>query len=312
MSISFTWNRLPGPADFLETIVEDLVGGNTVLAGLPDVTRSMSWCSVEIAEVVKLKKIGQWSAVRSEEACQWAPSQSVKNRRVNAERLVLWVDATDKDTASKWVNYTRRRFVEFEEIPRICIAMPMIHAEVYQEDSRLRRHLWTDFVTASDSRVLIERWCRYSGKNPMHIALKSTLVAELTGPDLVWAEKLAHESLRQILDPSKFCPEHIWSAQVSVLFPLIGRERWRLLKKYQNLWNLPHCREDGRKIRHLEKLEIGDLYAQVEHQQVKVHKTDEERLNWLRLVRNRLAHHDIVLWGTLTSPEARQIANFGE
>ena len=312
MSISFAWARLPGPADFLDTIVEDLVGGNTVLVGLPDVTRSMSWCSVEIAEVVKLKKIGRWSAVRSEEACQWNPSQSVKNRRVNAERLVLWVDATDKDTASKWVNYARRRFVEFEEMPRVCIAMPMVHAEVYQEDSGLRRHLWTDFVTASDSRVLIERWCRYLGKDPMHIALKSTLIAELIGPDLVLADELAHKSLRQILDPSKFSPEHIWSAQVSVLFPLIGRERQRLLKKYQNLWNLPHCREDGQKIMHLEKLEVGDLYAQVEHQQVNLPQADEERLNWLRLVRNRLAHHDIVPWGTLTSPAARQIVNFGE
>lgn len=312
MSISFTWNRLPGPADFLENIVEDLVGGNTVLAGLPDVTRSMSWCSVEIAEVVKLKKIGQWSAVRSAEACQWDPSQSVKNRRVNAERLVLWVDATDKDTASKWVNYARRRFVEFEEIPRICIAMPMIHAEFYQEDSGLRRHLWTDFVTASDSRVLIERWCRYFGKDPMHIALKSTLVAELTGPDLVWAEQLARESLSQILDPSKFSSEHIWSAQVSVIFPLIGRERWCLLKKYQNRWNLPHYREDGREIQCIEKLEVGDMVVQVKRQYVKLTEADRKRLGWLHRVRNRLAHHDIVPWGTLTSPEARQIANFGE
>ena len=310
MSISCVWIRLPGPADFLDTIVEDLVDGNTVLVGLPDAMRS--WCSVEIAEALKRKEIGRWSAVRSEEACQWDPSQSIKNRRVNAERLVLWVDATDEDTASKWVNYARRRFVEFEEMPRVCIAMPMIHAEVYQEDSGLRRHLWTDFVTASDSRVLIERWCRYFGKDPMHIALKSTLVAELTGADLVWAEQLAHEPLRQILDPSKFSPKHIWSAQVSILFPLIDRERRRLLKQYQDLWHLPHIREDEREIQCMEKLEIGDLVAQVKNQYVQVHEVDRERLNWLRRVRNRLAHHDIVPWATLTSPVGRQIANFEE
>ena len=310
MSISFTWNRLPGPADFLDTIIEDLVGGNTVLVGIPDTMRSR--CSVMIAETVKRKEIGQWTTVRSMEAPELTLIQSIESHNSDAKRLVLWVEATDEDTASKWVNDARRRFAGSDEMPRICIAMPIVHAEVYQEDSGLRRHLWTDFVTASDSRVLIERWCRYLGKDPMHIALKSTLIAELIGPDLVMADELAHKSLRQILDPSKFSPEHIWSAQVSVLFPLIGRERQRLLKKYQNLWNLPHCREDGWKIRHLEKLEVGDLYAQVEHQQVNLSHADEDRLNWLRLVRNRLAHHDIVPWGTLTSPEARQIANFGE
>ncbi len=310
MSISFTWNRLPGPTDFLDTIIEDLVGGNTVLVGIPDTLRSR--CSVMIAETVKRKEVGQWTTVRSMEAPELTLIRSIENHNSDAKRLVLWVEATDEDTASKWVNDARRRFAGGDEMPRICIAMPIVHAEVYQEDSGLRRHLWTDFVTASDSRVLIERWCRYLGKDPMHIALKSTLIAELIGPDLVLADELAHKSLRQILDPSKFSPEHIWSAQVSVLFPLIGRERQRLLKKYQNLWNLPHCREDGRKIMHLEKLEVGDLYAQVEHQQVNLPQADEERLNWLRLVRNRLAHHDIVPWGTLTSPAARQIVNFGE
>ena len=310
MSISFTWNRLPGPADFLDTIIEDLVGGNTVLVGIPDTMRPR--CSVMIAETVKRKEVGQWATVRSREAHQLTLSQSIENHNSDAERLVLWVEATDEDTASKWVNDARLRFAGGEETPRVCIALPMVHAEVYQEDSGLRRHLWTDFVTASDSRVLIERWCLYLGKDPMHIALKSTLVAELTGPDLDWAEQLAHESLRQILDPSKFNSEHIWSAQVSVIFPLIGRERWCLLKKYQNRWNLPHYREDGREIQCIEKLEVGDMVAQVKSQYVKLTEADRKRLGWLHRVRNRLAHHDIVPWGTLTSPDARQIANFGE
>ncbi len=310
MSISCTWNRLPGPADFLDTIVEDLVGGNTVLVGIADAMRS--WCSVMIAETVKRKEIGRWAAVRSWEAHQLTLNQFIENHNSDTERFVLWVEAIDEDTASKWVNYARYSFAEGDETPRVCIVMPMDHAEVYQEDSGLRRHLWTDFVTSSDSRILIERWCRYFGKDPIHIALKSTLVAELTGPDLVLAEELAHESLRQILDPSKFCPERIWSAQVSVIFPLIGRERWCLLKKYQNLWNLPHYREDGWEIQCIEKLEVGDMIAQVKSQYVKLTETDRKRLDWLHRVRNRLAHHDIVPWGTLTSPEARQIANFGE
>lgn len=159
MSISTTWNRLPGPADFLDTIIEDLVGGNTVLVGIPDTIRSR--CSVMIAETVKRKEIGRWAAVRSWEAHQSTLNQFIENYNSDAKILVLWVEATDEDTVSKWVNDARRRFAGGDEMPCICIAMPIVHAEVYQEDSGLRRHLWTDFVTSSDSRVLIERWCRY-------------------------------------------------------------------------------------------------------------------------------------------------------
>ena len=310
MSISCTWSHLPGPADFLYTIVDDLIDGNTVLVGLPDAT--LPQFAVEIAEAVRRKRIGRWPPVRSVEARGRTPAQSVESRSGDVERPFLWVEATDKDTASKWTDYARRRFAGFDATPRVCIAMPIAHAEVYREDSGLRRRLWEDFVTASDSRVLIERWGRYFGSDPMHIALKSTLVAELTGSDLAWAEQLAHKSLRQILDPSKFSPDHIWAAQVSVLFPLIDRERRRLLEKYQNFWNLPHLRENGQEIRHRKKLEVGDLFTQVKYQRVEVTEADEERLDWLRLVRNLLAHHDIVLWGTLTSPVARQIVNFGE
>ena len=37
-----------------------------------------------------------------------------------------------------------------------------------------------------------------------------------------------------------------------------------------------------------------------------------QRLDWLRRVRNALAHNDVVPWGTLTSPIAVQIADFRE
>lgn len=309
MSISTTWNRLPGPADFLDTIIEDLVGGNTVLVGIPDTIRSR--CSVMIAETVKRKEIGRWAAVRSWEAHQSTLNQFIENHNSDAKRLVLWVEATDEDTVSKWVKDARHSFADGVETPRVCIAMPMDHAEVYQEDSGLRRHLWTDFVTASDSRVLIERWGRYFGRGSMHIALKSILVAEITGSDLALAEQLAHKPLRQMLDPSESCSDHIWVAQVSVLFPLIDRERRRLLMQYQDRWHLPHIRENKQEIQCIEKLEVGDMDTQVKHQYVNVNKADRELLNWLRRVRNALAHHDIVPWGTLTSPEARQIANFG-
>ena len=71
---------------------------------------------------------------------------------------------------------------------------------------------------------------------------------------------------------------------------------------------LPHLRKDGREIVSLENLEIGDLAAQA--RLVGVPEPERQRLQWLRRVRNALAHNKVVSWQTLTSPIAIRIVDF--
>ncbi len=296
--------------DFLYAITEDLANGNTVIAGLPEGTSSR--IAVEVAEEVKRKGLGQWSAVRSVETGQRTPEQSVTQRSQsgNAKGLVLWVDATGEDTAAKaWSEYVLRfaGVPEFE-LPRICIAMHTACADSCREARGLRRRFWKDFVTSTDSRVLAERHVRRFEHSDAHATLKCTLIAELAGPDLALATELANTSLERILDPDSHPSESIWAAQISILFPLIERERRRLLETYRDFWSLPYSREDGREIQRLEKLEIGDMAAQA--QQSRALRNEWERLDWLRRVRNNLAHLRIVSWATLNSPIARQIVDF--
>lgn len=294
--------------DFLDAIIEDLAGENTVIAGLPD--GIALGITVEIAEAVKRKGLGKWSAVRSAETGQRTPAQSVSQRSQsgNAKDLVLWVDATSDDTAAKaWGEYALR-FARSSEVPRICIAMHTACAEACREDIGLRRHFWKDFVTSTDSRVLAERHVRRFEHGDAHAALKCTLVAELAGPDLAFATQLANTPLERILAPENYPLKSIWAAQISILFPLIECERRRLMETYRDFWNLPHLREDGREIRHLEKLEIGDMVAQA--RQSGALRNELKRLNWLRRIRNDLAHLKIVSWATLNSHIARQIVDF--
>ena len=294
--------------DFLHAITEDLANGNTVIVGLPEGTSS--GIAVEIAEEVKRKGLGQWSAVRSVEAGQQTPTQSVTQRSQsgNAKGLVLWVDATGKDIVAKaWGEYVLR-FAGSPDLPRICIAMHTTCADSCREDRGLRRRFWKDFVTSTDSRVLAERHVRRFEHSEAYVALKGTLVAELAGPNLALATKLANTPLERILDPEDYPPESIWAAQISILFPLIERERRRLLETYRDFWILPHPREDGREIWHIEKLEIGDMDTQA--QQNGALGNERKRLDWLRRVRNDLAHLRIVSWATLNSPIARQIVDF--
>ena len=311
MNLPHSWARLPGPADFLDTILEDLADRTAVLTGLPDEVPS-SALAVEVAELVKHRRLGRWKTVRSVEPRVMAPHESMTRalKGSNASDSVLWIDATgDEAAAIAWADHARR-LAEFPNMPRPCIAMNAACAEACDEDKRLRRRLWRDFVTPLDARALVERMGRRAGHRTAHIRLRSTLIAELAGADLAVAERLSQAPLGRILETREYPRERVWAAQVSVLLPLVERERRRLLDAYQALWRLPHIRQDGTEIQHLDDLEIGDMAVQAWRGGPL--EAERQRLEWLRRVRNALAHNETVPWGTLTSPVAVRITDFRE
>ena len=303
------WARLPGPTDFLDTILEDMVDHVTVFAGLPDEIPSGD-LAVEIADLVKHRRLGQWYTVRSAESQDTKPSRSVSQRfgGSGASDSVLWVDATGGDAAATaWADYACG-LADYSDSPRLCVAMNAAYAEARNEDKRLRRRLWRDFVTPLDSRALAERVGRRAGYRPSHIALRSALIAEIADADLAFAERLSRDPLGRILQAGHHAREKIWAAQVSILLPIIERERRRLLAAHQPFWKLPHIRKDGTEINELNDLEIGDMAAQARPRG----PLDgvRKRLDWLRRVRNALAHNEVVPWATLTSPIAIRVMDF--
>ena len=308
MSLPHAWARLSGPADFLHTIFEDLVDHTAVLVGIPDEIPS-SALAVEIADLVKHRRLGAWDAVRSTESRATAPSESMARRfrSGNATGTVLWIDAPSSAAATAWTDHVRR-IAEFPDMPRLCIMMSATCAQTRDEDKRLRRRLWRDFVTPLDSRALVERTGRRTGHRSDHIALKSALVSEIAGADLAFAEQLSRDPLGRILQANAHAHEQIWTAQVSVLLPLVERERKRMLRTHRTLWRLPYTRMDGTEIQCLNDLEIADMAAQA--RSAGPLESEWQRLSWLRRVRNTLAHSKVVPWATLTSQIAIQIADF--
>ena len=309
MNLPRVWARLPGPADFLDTILEDLTDRVIVLAGLPDEIPA-SELAIEIADAVKCTSLGQWQTVRSSEVRSTAPSESLARRfdAGNATGATLWVDAAStNEGAAAWAVHARR-FGDISDMPRLCIVMREACAMAHGEEKRLRRRFWRDFVTPLDSRALVERTSRRAGHRKLHIALKSALTAEIAREDLTIADRLSREPLGRILESREHARECIWTAQVSVLFPLLERERQRLLQTHKALWRIPHTRKDGTEIKHLHELEIGDMAVQ--SQSDGLLGRERHRLGWLRRVRNALAHNEVVPWATLTSPTAIRIMDF--
>ena len=310
MRLPRKWARLPGAVDFLDTILEDLTDRISVVAGFPDESLS-SIFAIEVADLVKQRRLGRWEVVRSTDVRRLVPSKLIEHRFGcgNAAGSVFWIDATDSDmAASAWADYARR-FSEAPDTPRLCIAMNLACAGACGEDKRLRRRVWQDFVTSLDARALVERLGRRSGHSSANVMFKSALVGELAGADLAFAERLSRDPLERILKVSDHPREQIWAAQVSVLFPLVERQRQCLLEAYQSLWRLPYTRKNGKVIRCLQDLEIGDLADQAAASSGPL-SVERQRLKWLRRVRNQLAHNEVVRWATLTSPVAIDIVDF--
>ncbi len=309
MSFSRPWVRLPGPANFLETILGDLKDRFSVIIGLPD--RKLSdQLAIETAGLVKHHRIGGkgWGVVRSTDKLRLEPEKYMDR---NPTVSVLWIDATDKTgVASAWVNHVQKSTeIELRPMPRFCISMMDDRAASCGDGKRLRRRLWRDFVSSLDARAIAERVGMFAGHRPANIALRSALVAELAGMDLTLAEKLSRYSLQTLIEKGDHPREKIWAAQVAVLFPLVERQRLWLLERYQNLWEVPHRRSsDGTKIQCLENLEIGDMVYQARHRGLYRYGIDKDLLNWLKRVRNTLAHNKVVSWGDLISPSAVQIS----
>ena len=307
MSLPSVWPRLPGAADFLDTILDDLSDHASVLIGLPnDVPNDLF--AIEMAEQVKFRSVGNWDTVRADEACSVAPKDSIERRfgDSNAARFVLWVDADSDGSVEAWIQHLLQ--MNNDQMPRVCVPISDQQQLYLERGKTLRKRNWRDFVTPLDSRVLVQRVARREGHKQQHIKLKSALVSEIAGIDLMQAERLASWPISKLLDVGQHNEAKIWAAQLSVLLPLIERERQKLLDEFAVDWSLPHNRKDGTIIFKLYELEIGDMTHQAQY--IDQLEPAIRRLNWLREVRNLIAHHQIVGWDLLTSPVGIEIQDF--
>ena len=93
----------------------------------------------------------------------------------------------------------------------------------------------------------------------------------------------------------------LWLLQVKELFPLLEMERVSLLTKYYDeftkLWNNEpkvHFNQQGEARENIDEFEIGEMDYYVSAQQVWMpDENDRKKINKLRSIRNKLAHHKL-------------------
>ena len=293
-----TWGRLPGPADFIQKVAEDLHDGNIVVVGLP--VQYADGVAREVFDAFMHGEHGTPTIVQLEEARAVQPERSVRasiepNRDFTG---FIWVNALDDRSAKSWIEYVDS-VARMEYAPRLCVATTVSHAARCNEEKHLRRRLWFSYVTATDSWVLAERHCRHHGSGRRYSELKCALVSSLAKANLSNAHQMSKSRLRELVDTTKYSLNDIWAAQIAVLFPVLNAYRCYFNQKYSDLWYLPHERKGGHKdykIWDAINLDLGDMISQVKAYNLPIPEQEMKNLHWLNRVRNLLAHHDI-LWG---------------
>ena len=300
MSVVPVWAHLPGPVDFVRAIVEDLRDGHIVIAGIP--VEYVGGVAVEVAEVSRRERLGVWSAIGTDEARTATPEGLIRahGARNRSGGGVIWVNSIDNEAAKSWINYVNE-FASKDTAPKVCVAMTTSCAKECKEEKHLRRRIWFDFVTSTDSRVLVERRCRQGRYGHVQMELKCELVTKLAGSNLSNAERMSTTKLSKLFDLKTYREEDVWAAQVAVLLPFVDKERRRILKQYSGYWRVPSFRQE-------EDLEVGEMWTQA--QKSGVLEQEKRRLEWLRRVRNDLAHNKAISWGTFMSATTLKFTDF--
>lgn len=308
MSVPASWTQLPGPSDFVADVVRDLASGYIVVVGLPRALTHSSM-SIELAESVDRRGLGSFRVFRQKELMESEPRHLYRDSvEDGCSGWVAFADTRCGDMiAEAWRDFVFSR-LDCSSSSGLCVAFHHDVAEQLEERKGLRIRLWREFVTSVDARVIVHRRERGLDRSVECVELKCALVAELSGTDLDAAHRLSEYSLKDLMDVRRFPYDRVWSAQVSVLLPLVNRERRRILNTYAESWTVPYSIDESRTIDDPSDLELSHMVRQALN--IPVIAKELGFLRWLLRVRNLIAHMRVVSWATLVSPHIVGRINF--
>lgn len=281
---------LAGPAAFFRVVSEDLLEGNCVMAGLPvgfpsDLVRAC------VARAIRARSSATCDQLQNASPSSLV-SQLVGRRASTRSSVYLDALACGESVADDWNTYVgpqgQARMLDKIQT-RVCVVLleRLVVPDCVEKHFRQRR--WHDYVTTLDSITLAFEQIRQVNQSEEYKELKVSLVGALCGPNLLAAERYSQYSLRQLVDVGEHPRDAIWSGQVSALFPLVNRERIKLLHRYPKFWRLNGSES-------LSDLELTEMVKQARGH---INRRDWKRIHWLKGVRDRLAHMDCIPWAVL-------------
>jgi len=112
-----------------------------------------------------------------------------------------------------------------------------------------------------------------------------------------------HAALLALQNHADAIAARVWGAQVSVLFPLLEEQRRALIARHQNRLTVPFTTFDGRVIRDVRELDLGNICYQLKNNGTRPPRAFMNGLQALVDVRNYLAHFEVVPASLLMDPD---------
>ena len=294
------WQSLPGPSAYVNSIVDSLKQGHLVWAYIP-ADRMPDRFSTVVQHGMESAGCSKWHRIECEEVARLSLSNDY---RVHCCSL----PSDGKDFRDTLVQLSEKAHSS-GVFPRILV---LAHSNDSKSVAELRRRevvdvkVWSEYVTLTDSRVVVERAGHHQGWSRGYTDLMSSIISQVARNDIRKASNLAARSLRDILCDQSLASEDLWVGQVQSLLPEINSWRRRMLKKHANVWAVPFEREDGHIVTRAADLEIGDLSYQASENRNRVDTEDIQLVNRLAKIRNQLAHMKKVDWTVLSDKVTRR------
>ena len=303
MTLPENWTTLPGPSDFLSKISSDLRRGSASWAYFPYATLNVSTWIRSTLKDWKWSRLSEEPAISSPDAIQ--------------SGIVYWceVDCDSKERRDAFANLVQSARSK-GLAPRICV---LARSNSEGSVSTLRGvegisvSAWSDFVTSTDSRVVVERIGRNRQWSRGYVDFMSSVVSLVARNDLVKANEYARMALSKIFNDKSIDLDDLWIAQLQVLYPKIDSFRRNMIRKYQSSWVVPWevIEEDGRVDRtviDIDDLEVSHLWAQISSNSVEhISSRDREDLRRAKKYRNKLAHQKVLTWAEVNSDFSSRI-----
>ena len=291
MTFPADWTTLPGVSDYLSKIIKNLKDGNSVWLYFPNAPSNF----------------GAW--VRSE-LKHWQWKRLLRRSDLQAEILqsgcVYWVEIESDSSEFRNIFKEKIKSTRFARIGVLVRSNSQKSVKQLRGVEGISVNVWSDFVTSTDSRVLVERIGRSRDWSYGYIDMMSAIVSQLARRDLGLASEYANRGISDILSENLSRNEDIWIAQLQVLFPKIDQFRKEIIRKYRAEWKLPWLDEKAEKeVKNIDNLEIKHLLSQIKNLPIScIESKDFRHLQDAKKYRNKLAHQDVLSWEEL-------ISNFG-
>lgn len=240
-----TWWRLPGPARFIDHVIQDFLDGRSCILSLP--LHYPRGLREALADRILGNDVWNWRIIdlEDDDKCKKDPVTGLHDRLAppslpgsllsvrslseagGISGKIVWVGGLASDSWATWREFLEAynhacRALPYEDRGLFCVpVIGPLNDRLPPEDVSLSIRRWSGYVDQLDVLLQLSQLIRNRISPPLHCRIAMAVAGELAGGDIELAEVLAHEDLDVLLSPrqvlSRFGETRGWNTENTIL-----------------------------------------------------------------------------------------------